>query len=63
MTDTTGMVFAKHYTDAKLWDDHIHQGLQCSHAAQKNTPKLAYHKNQPWLYTEVWKPYYNTTTI
>jgi hypothetical protein len=40
-----------------------HQGLQCSRAAQKNTPTLAYHKNQQRLHTGVWKPYYNTMTI
>jgi hypothetical protein len=42
MKDTIGMVFAKHYTDAKFRDHHIHQGLHCSRTAQKNT----YHKNQ-----------------
>jgi hypothetical protein len=60
--DTIGMVFPKHYTDAKFRDHHIHQGLQCSRATQKNARMLAYHKNQPRLHTGVWKPYYNTTT-
>jgi hypothetical protein len=40
------MVFAKLYTDAKFRDHHIRQRLHCSHTLQKNTPKLAYHKNQ-----------------
>jgi hypothetical protein len=55
------MVFTEHYKGFKFSDHQLQHGLDCSHAAKKDTPMFAYHKNQPKGYTQEYdSSYYNT---